>query len=111
MAWFAVSARRPCYAAHTQQASERLVDSPTIRVRSPLSLQSTKHRQLLLGRTDHPRFRSCLFGTCELCLRFGSFSQTEQSFDQRCLNPIFLLSSFSLAFALYAFCEQLPTNS
>src|SRR5439155_11890317 len=80
-------------------------------MRSPLSLQSAKLRKLLFCRIDHPRFRSCLFGNCELCLRFGGISQPEQSFDQRCTDPIFLLAFFVLAFAPYAFCEQLCANS
>src|SRR5262245_33916263 len=79
--------------------------------RSPSSLQSAKLGELLLRGIDHPLFGTNLLGDCKLRLRFGRVSQAEQSLDERCTNPVFLLSSFFLAFAPYAFYEQLRAYS
>jgi hypothetical protein len=80
-------------------------------VRSALSLQSAKLSELLLRRIDHPSLGSSLLGNCKLCLRLGGVSQAKQSFDERCTNPIFLLSLFVLVFTPYAFCQQSRANS
>src|SRR5262245_28165776 len=74
---------------------------------SSLSLQSTKFSQLLFCRTDHPRLKSHLFGDRKLSLRFGSFSQAKQSFNQSCTNPIFLRALYVFTFPPDAPFEQL----
>ena len=79
--------------------------------RSPSSLQSAKLAELLLRGIDHPLFGASVLGDCKLRLRFGGVSQAEQSFDERCTNPIFLFSPFVLVFALNAFREQSRANS
>src|SRR5262249_15539738 len=86
-------------------------NAPQTDQRSLLLLQSAKLRYLLFCRIDHPRFKSCPLGNCELCLRFSSFSQAKQSFDQGCTNPIFLVALFVLAFDPYPFSEQLRAYS
>src|SRR5262245_39503385 len=65
----------------------------------------------LAGGIDHPPFGRSLLGDCKLCLRFGHVSQAEQSFGERCTNPIFFFSPFILVFALNAVREQLRANS
>src|SRR5262249_52837149 len=79
--------------------------------RSPSSLQSAKLGELLLRGIDHPLFGSNLLGDYKLRLRFDRVFQAEQSFDERCTNPIFFFSLFILVFALNAFGEQSHANS